>query len=138
MTRPEIYIIAVALIILALVFAFLYVFNIYEVIYLVKPKSLYADNQSVVTIAAQPINAFGWVIPFRKVPVEFEIKGGNELVEILLKKNEDGIMKLKAKNKTGTVVVYIKSKYALLPSSIEINIYPNMVFNKSISPLKED
>jgi hypothetical protein len=128
MSRPEIFIIAAALIILLVIFAFFYVFNIYEVIYLVQPDSLYADNHSTATITAQPINSFGWAIPFRKVAAEFEIKEGNDLVEIILKNNEDGKMKLRAKNKTGTVVVFIKSKYALLPSSVEIHIYQNLAF----------
>ena len=125
MRRNIIYIIVGALVILAVIFSYLYVFNIYEITYSVNPSSLYSDNESVVTISAEPVNAFGWKIPFRNSYAEFNIKEGKDLVDVLLEDNRKGILKLKAKNKTGTVVVFIKSKYALLPSSIEIHIYPN-------------
>ena len=125
MRRNIIYIIIGAVIILTAIFFYLYVFNIYEITYSVNPSSLYSDNESIVIISAEPVNAFGWKIPFRNSYAEFNIKEGKDLVDVLLEDNRKGILKLKAKNKTGTVVVLIKSKYALLPSSIEIQIYPN-------------
>lgn len=131
MRRSEIYIILSALFLLLIVLSYLYVFNIYEVIYKVTPKDLYADNRSEVEITSVPINALGWKTPFRNVPVEFEIREGNNLVEIVYLNNEDGILKLKAKDKTGSVIVFIKSKYALLPSSVTINIYPNLALEVS-------
>ncbi len=124
MRRINIYIIFVALIILAALFSFLYVFNIYEVTYLVNPPSLFANNESTVTISSEPINAFGWRAPFRNAPADFNIKEGSDLIEIMFEDNHKGILKLKAKNKHGKIVIYIKSKYALLPSAVEINIYP--------------
>ena len=124
MRRINIYIIFIVLVIFAGIFSYLYVFNIYEVTYAVKPQSLPADSKSIVTISSKPINAFGWKAPFRKAAAKFDIKGGNDLIDILSEDSSRGILKIKSKNKPGKIVLYIKSKYALLPSAIEINIYP--------------
>ena len=124
MRRINIYIIAGILIILAFIFSFLYIFNIYEVIYNVAPKLLYADSKSVVTVSSIPVNAFGWKTPFRTAPADFKIKEGNDLVEIISEDSKKGILILKAKNNPGKLVLYVKSRYALFPSSIEINIHP--------------
>ncbi len=123
MRRIKIYFIFIILIILAAMFSYLYVFNIYEVTYAVKPQSLPADSKSIITISSEPINAFGWEAPFRKAPAAFNIKEGNDLIDILSEDNGRGILKIKSKNKPGRIILYVKSKYALLPSAIEINIY---------------
>ena len=102
-----------------------YVFGIYEVTYNVTPEKLFADNQSTVTIKAIPINSFGWKAPLRNVYATFEITEGSDLINIISEKQAEGTLILQAKNRTGKVVVLIHSKYALLPSSIEITIYPN-------------
>ncbi len=117
----------IALLVLSIIsFAlYQYVFSIYEVTYRVTPEKLFADNQSTVLIEAIPINSFGWKAPFRNVYAKFDITEGGDLVNIASEKQAEGILKLQAKNKTGKVVVLIHSKYALLPSSIEITIYPN-------------
>jgi len=124
MRRINIYIIAGIFLILILIFSFLYIFNIYEVNYTVKPQSLFADSKSVITISSKPINAFGWKAPFREAPADFKIKEGKELTDILAEDSRKGILILKAKNKPGKIVIYAKSRYALFPSSFEIIIYP--------------
>ncbi len=124
MRRNKIYIIFILIIILFALISYFYLFNIYEVIYSVNPEELYADNKSSVTITSQPINALGYKSPFRSAPCEFIIKEGGKLVNVILKEDDKGILKLNAKDKTGMVIVYIKSKYALFPSLIEIHIYP--------------
>lgn len=125
MRRINIYIIVGTFIMLGVVFSFLYIFNIYEVNYTVKPQSLYADSKSVVTISSKPVNAFGWNAPFRAAPADFKIKEGSDLVEIISLDSRKGILILKSKNKPGKIILSIKSGYALFPSSIEINIHPN-------------
>jgi hypothetical protein len=102
-----------------------YVFSIYEVTYTENPEKLFADNQSTITIKAIPINSFGWKAPFRNAYAKFEITEGSDLVNIVSGKNRTDSLILQAKNKIGKVVVLIHSEYALLPSSIEITIYPN-------------
>lgn len=131
MRRTTIYLIAGSLIVLAVILSYLYIFNIYEITYSVNPSSLYSDNESTVIIAADPINALGCKIPFRNTYAEFTIKEGKDLIDILSEDNKRGILKLKAKNKNGTVVVHIKSKYAILPSEVVIHIYPNAALNTS-------
>jgi len=114
---------------IAALLVYQYIFSIYEVDFSVKPKELYSDNISTVTIAVVPLNAFGWEAPFRNSPADFEITEGVELVDVVSKDEENGILILKAKNQPGKVTVLIKSKNALLPSAVEIPIRPNIAYN---------
>jgi hypothetical protein len=104
---------------------FYYVFNVYETEIETEPKNLFADNRSVIVISIYPVNALGYKIPFRKINAGFEIKEGRDLIEIVKEDDKNGCMVLRAKNMTGKVIIYIKSKYSLLPSLVEINVYPN-------------
>jgi hypothetical protein len=104
---------------------FYYVFNIYETTIETKPENLFADKQSEVTISITPVNAFGFKVPFRKIPAGFEISEGKDLVDIIKEDDKNGSLILRAKERTGKVVILIRSKYSLLPSLVEIYIYPN-------------
>ncbi len=130
MTKVQIYTITFLILIILVLAAYYYLFNIYEVTYTVNPKQLFADNHSTVTIKVIPINALGWQVPFRQIPAKCQIIEGNNLVQIVKKDSQTGTFILSAKDKTGIVVVRIKSRYSLLPSSVEIHIYPNYAFNK--------
>jgi hypothetical protein len=127
MRRSEIYLIFVLIVFIAGFSAYHYIFSIYEVTYKVTPDKLYADNNSTLIIEAVPVNALGWKAPFRKSYSEFTISEGKDLVEIIFSNNNSGILKLRAKEKSGKVSVTIKTKYSLLPSTIEIVIEPNVV-----------
>jgi len=126
MRRSEIYLIAVLLSVIIILFGYQYLFSIYEVEISVEPAVLYADNKSVCTIQTIPLNSFGIKAPFRKASAEFEIKEGRELIEIIELDEKNGILKIKAAEKTGTVIIYVKPEKAILPSSIEIKIFPNL------------
>lgn len=127
MRSSNIYLILIIVILIAAFAAFHYIFSIYEVIYKLTPDKLFADNTSTIVIEAVPLNSFGWKAPFRKSYSSFTIIEGNDLVEIINLNKEYGILKLRAKDKAGKVSVTIKSKYSLLPSTIEIIIEPNLV-----------
>jgi hypothetical protein len=125
MNRRRTILIVITLILLIIIFAvYNYTINIYEVIYTVQPTDLYADNKSVVTITATPINGLGWKALFRQAEAGYTIAEGKELIEILENNESEGILKLKAKDRTGIVKIIAKSPYALLPSPINILIYP--------------
>ncbi len=125
--RASIYII-ISLILLTAAFAvYNYLVSIYEVTYTVEPHNLYADNQSEVTITAIPVNGLGGRAWFRNAPVVYKIIEGNDLVDIIRNDESQGILVLQAKDKPGTVRITAKSPFALLPSPIDINIYPNLV-----------
>jgi len=117
--------IIVSLVLIVILFFYYYVFNIYETTVETWPKNLFADNSSTVNISINPVNAFGFKIPFRKIYGSFEITGGKHLVDIVKEDDINGILTLRAKNKVGKVIIYVKSKYSFLPSLVEINIYPN-------------
>jgi hypothetical protein len=117
-----------AFIIFFLIIGFLfyqYLINIYEVTVLVEPEALYADNQSTVIVSVIPLNSFGWKALFRTVTAEFEIEEGNTLVETIKADTKNGKLFLRAKYETGKVTIKIKSEYSLLPTTVEIPVYPN-------------
>jgi hypothetical protein len=126
MRRINIFLIFILLIIIAGFAAFHYLFSIYEVIYKITPQKLYADNSSTVVIDVVPLNSLGWKAPFRKAYSDFILVEGKELVDVILIDNVNGKLILKAKEKPGKVTITIKSKYSLLPSTLEIIIEPNV------------
>jgi hypothetical protein len=102
-----------------------YIFNIYETTIETFPKNLFADNQSVIKISINPVNAFGWIIPYRKISGSFEITEGRDLVDIIKEDDRTGVICLRARLRTGKVVVKVISNYSFLPSIVEISIFPN-------------
>jgi hypothetical protein len=127
MRRSKIYLIFILLIFIMGFSSYHYIFSIYEVTYNIIPDKLYADNSSTLVIETVPLNSFGWKAPFRKSYAEFTFNEGKDLVEVIFQDNANGILKLRAKEKSGKVSVTIKAKYSLLPSTIEIIIEPNVV-----------
>lgn len=115
------------IVLLALLAAFLmhYVFSIYEVVYNVSPRVLYADGESRVKIETIPLNALGFRAPWRLAPSEIKITEGADLIEIVSEDKQKGIFVIKAGHKTGTVSIRIKAKHSLLPSIIEVSIEAN-------------
>jgi hypothetical protein len=125
MRRKNIYIITALIFLILILLFYQYVFNIYEVNFIIEPKSLFADNQSILSITAIPINAFGWKVPLRKAAADFEIREGNDLIDVVRNDRINGELIIKAKSKPGKVVILIKPELSILPSSFEIQIYPN-------------
>ncbi len=125
MRSSKIYLIILLLIVIAGFFVYQNIFSIYEVIYNIHPARLYADNKSDLVIEAIPLNSFGWRAPLRNSPADFTIVEGAELVEIVFIDRLKGIIKIKAKEKPGKVLITIKPKFSLLPSTIEISIEAN-------------
>ena len=103
-----------------------YIFKIYETKVETSAQSLFADNNSTVIISVVPVNSFGCKAPLRKSNAAFEIREGKELVDIVSEDDSSGTLILHAKYKTGKVIVYVKPELALLPTLVEINIYPNL------------
>lgn len=121
----QIYFLAVIVIIILGLLIYMYMFNIYEVTIKVEPEEVFADNQSVITITAVPLNSFGKKVPFRNVSATFEITEGNKLVTILKKDELNGVLTLKSGNNTGRVEIIVVSEKSLLPTIIEFTIKPN-------------
>ena len=129
MKKSRIYLILSIIILIIFFSCYYYFFNIFETVIRINPKNLYADNQSTAVIEVIPINALGMKVPFRNVSADFEIREGKQLVEVISENKNEGVIKLKAKSNTGTVVIYVRSKYSLLPSLVEIHIYANVTIN---------
>ena len=104
-----------------------FIFSIYEVKIIVKPKEVFADPSSEIKVTAEPINAMGWEVPFRTVKAEFKILEGNDLVTIKLVDEENGFILLQSMGTEGKVGIYIYSEYSLFPSYIEVQILPKTV-----------
>jgi hypothetical protein len=126
MRSNKIYFVIILLVLIAGLFSYQYIFNIYEVTYRIRPERLFADNKSEIIIEVVPVNSLGWQAPLRNSPAEFTITEGAELVEIVFIDKVKGIIKIKAKENPGKVSITIKPKYSLFPSTIEIIIDRNI------------
>jgi len=104
-----------------------FIFSIYEVNIVVKPKEVFADPSSEIKVTAKPINAMGWEVPFRTVKAKFKIIEGNNLVIIKLVDEENGFILLQPIGVEGKVGIYIDSEYSLFPSYIEVQILSKTV-----------
>jgi hypothetical protein len=121
----QIYFIIIILILITILLGFQYLVSIYEVDIRIDPDVLYADNKSECVVYTVPLNSLGWRVPFRNASAKIEIREGSDLVEILEIDEQKGILRIRAKDKTGIVVIFIRPEKALLPSSFEIIINPN-------------
>jgi hypothetical protein len=117
--------ITASLFILIILLIYHYIFNIYETTIETVPENLFACSRSAVNISINPINALGFKIPFRKISGSFKIIEGRDLVEIVKEDDKEGRLSLRAKCRTGKIVIYVKSKFSFLPSLVEINIISN-------------
>ena len=104
-----------------------FIFSIYEVNIVVKPKEVFADPSTEIKVTVIPINAMGWEVPLRTVKAKFKILEGDDLVIIKLVNEEDGFILLQSIGAEGKVSIYIDSDYSLFPSYIEIQILPKTV-----------
>ncbi len=115
----------IAIVLVSLLIAFLlfnYVFSIYESEIHVSNYRLNADGNSTTEIIVSPLNALGFAPPFRSSPATFVIEDGKDLAEIVLLDEENGRMILRAGYQPGKVIITVKPKLALLPTSLEIFI----------------
>ena len=117
-----IYVLVFVLIIIVLAYYFL--FNIYGNEISITPEYIYADTSSEVIIKAVPINALGTKAIFRNLSAKFEIAEGKDLVVIIKSDEETGTLKIRSTGKTGIVGIKIKVNNALLPDYVELQILP--------------
>ena len=113
-----------------------YIYSIYEVKVVAKPDTIPPDNKSKTIISVIPINSLGKKVPFRSVPVNFNIIEGENLILTEYKNSKKGIVVLRVKNKPGLVKIEIISNYSLFPNIIEINVnYINWIYKKHFHKL---
>ncbi|HCY74576.1 MAG TPA: hypothetical protein DHV28_01525 [Ignavibacteriales bacterium] len=101
---------------------YFFLYNIYGSEIRLSPKNLFADTSSEMRIEVVPINALGRKAWFRKSSAHFEIIEGVDLIEIIERKPESGLLIIGSKGKVGVVGIKIKSEHSLLPEYIEIQI----------------
>lgn len=101
---------------------YFFLFNIYGSEVKRSAQNLYADTSSEITIEVIPVNALGKKAWFRKSSATFEIVEGLELIEIIERNEESGIIKIRSKGEAGIIGIKIKSEHSLLPEYIEIEI----------------
>ena len=121
------FILSFVVLVLAGFFLHYFIFSIYEVKIVVKPKEVFADPSTEIKVTAKPINAMGWEVPFRTVKTKFKILEGNDLVTIKSVDEENGFILLQSVGTEGKVGIYIDSEYSLFPSYIEVQILPKTV-----------
>jgi uncharacterized protein (DUF58 family) len=123
------FIIIILIFLIASLAVYHYLFSVYEVEVNVNPQNIYSGRSTEVTISVIPINAIGTRALFRRVYANFDIIEGKKFAEIILEDKNNGKMVLLVKGETGKVVVKVDSKYALLPSEVEIPILSNLAVN---------
>lgn len=99
-----------------------YIYSIYEIKVVAKPDTIPPDNKSKTIISVIHINSLGKKVPFRSVPVNFNIIEGENLILTEYKNSKKGIAVLRVKDKPGLVKIEIISNYSLFPNIIEINV----------------
>jgi len=126
--KPFKFIIPVALLtILISLTVYNFIFSIYEVKIITEPDAIFADTSSEVKIMIKPVNALGCVVPFRKARGKFRFLEGSDLVEIILKNENTGLMILRSKGIAGKISLSIISEYSFLPSLVEIKFLTKSV-----------
>jgi hypothetical protein len=127
MKITKIFILLFIILVLAGFILHYFIFSIYEINIVVKPKEVFADASTEIQVTVVPINAMGWDVPFRTVNAKFKILEGTSLVTTKIVNEEDGFILLQSTGTEGKVGIYIESKYSLFPSYIEVQILPKTV-----------
>lgn len=117
-------IILFAVLILLLIAAYYFLYNIYEVKVEISPQNLYAELNSTLELKVIPINAIGSRALFRSTQSEFEIIEGASLVEIIFSDKELSVLKIKSKGIEGKIGIKIYNSHSLFPQYVEILILP--------------
>lgn len=120
MNKTIIVITAIVIIISIIIFAWFYLFNIYEVKIYVNPKLLNSDLSSTFEIKVIPLNSFGRRALLRNISAKFEIVSGASLVKIVESASDK--ITLQSLGQLGKVEVLVTPKIGLFPSKIEIGI----------------
>ncbi|NOX66860.1 MAG: hypothetical protein GXO85_13970 [Chlorobi bacterium] len=115
----------IAIILLSL-FAWLYLFNIYEVKVVVSPEYILAGNTSEVTVNVIPVNSFGSKAPLRSVKAKFQIERGAEIIKDFTINSDSNLVTIKPNGKTGMIVLLIEADFGLFPTRIEIPVVENI------------
>lgn len=116
--------ILLGVLILLLIVAYYFLFNIYEINIEISPEHLYADSNSTLDIKVIPINAIGSRALFRSTQSEFEIIDGASLVEIIFLDEDLSLIKIKSRGLEGKVGIKIYNSHSLFPQYVEILILP--------------
>ncbi len=103
-----------------LIFAWFYLFNIYEVKISVNPNSLKLNSDSKIEIEAIPLNSFGTKALFRNISAKFDVQSGAELVTV--EHNSKSSVSVYSKGIVGNVVILVTPSIGMFPSKIKIEI----------------
>ncbi|VAX25808.1 hypothetical protein MNBD_IGNAVI01-2878 [hydrothermal vent metagenome] len=116
----------ITVIILLAVFAWLYLFNIYEVKVVVSPEYLLTGNNAEVTVNVIPVNSFGGKAPLRNVKAKFQIEKGEEIIRSFTINSDSNLATIKPNGKVGKIILIVESDFGLFPTRIEIPVVENI------------
>ena len=102
------------------IFAWFYLFNIYEVKILVNKNSLKINSDSKIEIEAIPLNSFGTKALFRNISAEFKIVSGKELISI--EHNSKSSILVYSKGIIGNAEILVTPSVGMFPSKIKIDM----------------
>ena len=120
MSNPIIIVILIVFLIKVGVFAWFYLFNIYETKILVHPKLLTTNIDSEIEINVIPLNSFGRRALLRNISAKFEIISGDSFVNVIERVSDK--ITLQSLGQVGKVEILVTPEVGLFPSKIEIEI----------------
>ncbi len=103
-----------------LIFAWFYLFNIYEVKILVNKNSLKINSNSKIEIEAIPLNSFGTKALFRNIYAKFEIVSGKELIST--EQNSKSSILVYSNGIVGNAEILVIPSVGMFPSKIKIDM----------------
>ncbi len=121
-TMNKTLVIALVIIVTAkiLIFAWFYLFNIYEVKISVNKNSLKINSDSKIEIEAIPLNSFGTKALFRNISAEFKIVSGKELIST--EQNSKSSILVYSNGIVGNAEILVTPSVGMFPSKIKIDM----------------
>ena len=120
MNKTLVIILVVIVLVKLSVFAWFYLFNIYEVKISVNPKTLKINSDSKIEIKAIPLNSFGTKALFRNISAEFEVVSNKDLIRV--EHNSESSILVYSNGTMGNATILVTPSIGLFPSKIKIVI----------------
>ena len=120
MNKTLVIILVAIVLVKILIFAWFYLFNIYEVKILVNPKLLSSSSDSKIKVESIPLNSFGTKALLRNISAKFEVVSGADLIRV--EKQKENSVFVYSNGKVGIGEILVTPSIGMFPSKIEIRI----------------
>ena len=98
-----------------------FIFNIYEVTYQVSFIKKINNNERLFEISIIPLNLIGNKVPFRKLDFDYELKQGENIIEIQKRKSNKDLFFIASKYE-GKISFVLKTKLSLFSQRLDVDL----------------